>query len=79
MSKVLRRLLHRNAESDAAERKQGEPGEPTSDEGAVEQQIAALMSAWNKASLRGRREFLTRIDQRILTAHRIRSVPPQSG
>jgi hypothetical protein len=40
-----------------------------SDEEIVEQQIAALVSAWDKASLRARRKFLTRIDQRILTAH----------
>jgi hypothetical protein len=42
---------------------------PFSDEETVEQQIAALFSAWDKASLCARRKFLTRIDQRIMTAH----------
>jgi hypothetical protein len=46
---------------------------PFSDEETVEQQIAALLSAWDKASLRARRKFLTRIDQRIMTAHLARS------
>ena len=45
------------------------PVKATSDEEIVEQQIAALVSAWDRASLRARRKFLTRIDQRIMTAH----------
>jgi hypothetical protein len=57
------------------------PGDPASatavqsasDEEIIERQIAALISAWNRTSLCARREFLTRIDQRIMTAHRIRS------
>ncbi len=52
---------------------------PISDEEAIEQQIAALISAWNKTSLCARREFLTRIDQRIMTTHRIRSVSRQAA
>jgi hypothetical protein len=51
---------------------------PVSDEEIIERQIAALISAWNKTSLCARREFLTRIDQRIMTTHRIRSVSRQS-
>jgi hypothetical protein len=47
---------------------------PIGDEETVEQQIAALLSAWNKTSLCARRKFLTRIDQRIMTAHLARSV-----
>jgi hypothetical protein len=47
---------------------------PFSDEETVEQQIAALLSAWDKASLCARRKFLTRIDQRIMTAHLARAV-----
>jgi hypothetical protein len=39
----------------------------TRDEEAIEQQITALMSAWDKTSLCARRKFLTRVDQRIMT------------
>jgi hypothetical protein len=52
---------------------------PVSDEETIERQIAALISAWNKTSLCARREFLTRIDQRIMTTHRIRSVSRQAA
>ena len=52
---------------------------PVSDEEAIERQIAALISAWNQTSLCARREFLTRIDQRIMTTHRIRSVSRQAA
>jgi hypothetical protein len=55
------------------------PAKPPSDEATVELQIAALLSAWDKTSLRARRAFLTRIDQRIMTTLRIKSVPPGSG
>jgi hypothetical protein len=55
------------------------PAKPPSDVATVELQIAALLSAWDKTSLRARRAFLTRIDQRIMTTLRIRSVPPGSG
>jgi hypothetical protein len=48
------------------------PAKPQSDEATVELQIAALLSAWDRTSLCARRGFLTRIDQRILTTHRIR-------
>jgi hypothetical protein len=51
---------------------------PVGDEEIIERQIAALISAWNKTSLCARREFLTRIDQRIMTTHRIRSVSRQA-
>ncbi len=59
----------------------GEPRsvKPPNDEETVERQIAALLSAWDRTSLRARREFLTRIDQRIMTAHRIRSAHANSG
>jgi hypothetical protein len=50
------------------------PVQPPSEEDALEQQIAALLSAWDKTSLSARRRFLTRIDQRIMTAHLSRSV-----
>jgi hypothetical protein len=122
MSNVLKRLFHRHAEREEAERKhydQGEassllepklvqpandatpaeptpaeptpagptsdaipvagptgdaiPVKPTSDEETIELQIAALISAWDKTSLCARRVFLTRIDQRIMTTHLIRS------
>jgi hypothetical protein len=49
------------------------PVKPTSDEETIELQIAALISAWDKTSLCARRVFLTRIDQRIMTTHLIRS------
>lgn len=52
---------------------------PVSDEETIERQIAALISAWNQTSLCARREFLTRIDQRIMTTHRIRSVSRQAA
>jgi hypothetical protein len=59
------------------------PSDPASatacDEETIERQIAALISAWNKTSLCARREFLTRIDQRIMTTHRIRSVSRQAA
>jgi hypothetical protein len=50
------------------------PPKPPSDEETVERQIAALLSEWDKTSLCARREFLNRIDQRIITTHRIRSM-----
>jgi hypothetical protein len=83
MSNVLRRLFHRHDRPEAAERGHVRADvssalrpklvEPTSDEETVELQIAALISAWDKTSLCARREFLTRIDQRIMTTHWIRS------
>jgi hypothetical protein len=113
MPNVLRRLFHRPAEREEAERKpcdQGEaslllepklvqpandptPIEPTqvgptgdatqvkpiSDEETIELQIAALISAWDKTSLCARRAFLTRIDQRIMTTHLIRSASRQAA
>lgn len=39
---------------------------PESDEAALERQVAALMSAWNKASPDARREFLGRIDSPLM-------------
>ena len=55
------------------------PAKPASDEETVELQIAALLSAWDKTSLCARRAFLTRIDQRMMTTHRIRSASRQFG
>jgi hypothetical protein len=52
---------------------------PANDEETVELQIAALMSAWDKTSLCAGRAFLTRIDQRMITTHRIRSASANSG
>jgi hypothetical protein len=75
MSKVVRRFFQRKARREDSEPK---PPEPTSDQEAIEQQVAALMSVWNKSSL-ARRAFLTRIDQRMLTAHLTKDVPGQSG
>ena len=49
------------------------PLKPVSDEETIELQIAALISAWDKTSLCARRVFLTRIDQRIMTTHLMRS------
>lgn len=39
---------------------------PESDEAALERQVAALMSAWNKAGPDARREFLGRIDSPLM-------------
>jgi hypothetical protein len=55
------------------------PVKSASDEGTVELQIAALLSAWDKTSLCARRAFLTRIDQRMITTHRIRSASANDG
>jgi hypothetical protein len=49
------------------------PVAPESDEEAIERQITSLLAAWDRTSLCARREFLTRIDQRIMTTHRIRT------
>jgi hypothetical protein len=48
-----------------------------SDRDAIERQIASLLSAWERTSLCARREFLTRIDQRIMTTHWIRTARGQ--
>jgi hypothetical protein len=50
---------------------------PESPEEAIERQISSLLAAWDKTSLCARREFLTRIDQRIMTTHWIRSARGQ--
>jgi hypothetical protein len=50
---------------------------PASDEEAIERQITALLAAWDRTSLCARREFLTRIDQRIMTTHWIRTARGQ--
>jgi ParB-like chromosome segregation protein Spo0J len=39
---------------------------PLNDEAAQERQVAALMSAWNKASAEAREEFLARIDTPVM-------------
>jgi ParB-like chromosome segregation protein Spo0J len=39
---------------------------PLNDEAAQERQVAALMSAWNKASAEARQEFLDRIDTPVM-------------
>jgi hypothetical protein len=59
----VRRLFHRNTGREEVE---PSPVKPISVEEAIERQIATLISAWDKASLCARREFLTRIDQRIV-------------
>jgi hypothetical protein len=76
MSKVVGRFFRRKAGRQDSEPK---PLEPTSDQEAIDQQVAALMSAWNKASLGARKAFLKRIDQRILTTPRIKDDPAESG
>jgi hypothetical protein len=53
------------------------PVAPESDQEAIERQIVSLLAAWNKTSLCARREFLTRIDQRIMTTHWIRTARGQ--
>jgi hypothetical protein len=55
------------------------PAKPPNDEETVELQIAALLSAWDKTSLCARRAFLTRIDQRMITTHRVRSASANSA
>jgi hypothetical protein len=55
------------------------PTKPPNDKDTVELQIAALLSEWNKTSLCARREFLNRIDQRIMTTHRIKSAHTTSA
>jgi hypothetical protein len=76
MSKVVGRFFRRKAGREDSEPK---PLEPTSDQEAIEQQVAALMSLWDKSSLGARRAFLTRIDQRMLTTYLTKDVPEQSG
>lgn len=49
------------------------PVAPESDEETIERQITTLLAAWDRTSLCARREFLTRIDQRIMTTHWIRT------
>jgi hypothetical protein len=53
------------------------PAASGSDQEAIERQIASLISAWDRTSLCARREFLTRIDQRIMTTHWIRTARGQ--
>jgi hypothetical protein len=53
------------------------PVAPESDQQTIERQIASLLVAWDRTSLSARREFLTRIDQRIMTAHWIRTARGQ--
>jgi hypothetical protein len=53
------------------------PVAPESDQETIERQIASLLVAWDRTSLSARREFLTRIDQRIMTAHWIRTARGQ--
>jgi hypothetical protein len=48
-----------------------------SDQETVERQIVSLLAAWDRTSLCARREFLTRIDQRIMTTHWIRTARGQ--
>jgi hypothetical protein len=48
-----------------------------SDEETIERQITSLLAAWDMTSLCARREFLTRIDQRIMTTHWIRTARGQ--
>jgi hypothetical protein len=53
------------------------PVAPESEQETIERQIASLIAAWDKTSLCARREFLTRIDQRIMTTHWIRTARGQ--
>jgi hypothetical protein len=53
------------------------PGAPESDRETIERQITLLLAAWDRTSLCARREFLTRIDQRIMTTHWIRTARGQ--
>jgi hypothetical protein len=53
------------------------PVAPESDQETIERQIASLLAAWDRTSLCARREFLTRIDQRIMTTHWIRTARGQ--
>jgi hypothetical protein len=50
---------------------------PESDQETIERQIASLLAAWDRTSLCARREFLTRIDQRIMTTHWVRTARGQ--
>jgi hypothetical protein len=50
-----------------------------SDHETIERQITSLLAAWDMTSLCARREFLTRIDQRIMTTHWIRTARGQLG
>jgi hypothetical protein len=50
-----------------------------SDQETIERQITSLLVAWDRTSLCARREFLTRIDQRIMTTHWIRTARGQLG
>jgi hypothetical protein len=56
---------------------QARPVAPESDQETIERQITSLLSAWDKTSLCARREFLIRIDQRIMTTHWIRTARGQ--
>lgn len=53
------------------------PVAPETDQETIERQIISLLAAWDKTSLCARREFLTRIDQRIMTTHWIRTARGQ--
>jgi hypothetical protein len=75
MSKVIRHFFQQKAARKDSGLKRLEP---ISEQDAIEQQVAALTSVWDKSSLGARRAFLTRIDQRILTAHLAKNVPRQS-
>jgi hypothetical protein len=61
--KVIRHFFQQKAGREDSE----SPLVPISAPDAIEQQVVALTSVWDKSSLRARRAFLTRIDQRILT------------
>jgi hypothetical protein len=56
---------------------QANPTPLESDQETIERQIGSLLAAWDKTSLCARREFLTRIDQRIMTTHWIRTARGQ--
>jgi hypothetical protein len=55
----------------------GELAVRENDQEIVERQIVSLLAAWDRTSLCARREFLTRIDQRIMSTHWIRTVRGQ--
>jgi hypothetical protein len=58
MSKMVQRFQQKTGREDS----EPKPLEPISEREAIQQQVAALTSVWNKSSLRARRAFLTRID-----------------
>jgi hypothetical protein len=79
---VIQPTIDRIARMPANDTRPVSPEEPKlvaleSDQETIERQIASLLAAWDTTSLCARREFLTRIDQRIMTTHWIRTARGQ--